>query len=118
LNVWGTIAEGRPSPRSEIVYNVEPYRAAVRQEDWKLVWRTMLPSKVELFNLAEDPYEKNNLAPANPGKVATLQQRVNELAQEAVRPLFLLEQMKVVMTNMQGQPVLPGEDGFDSGDLP
>jgi hypothetical protein len=26
--------------------------------------------------------------------------------------------MKVVMKNMQGQPVLPGEDGFESGDLP
>jgi arylsulfatase B len=118
LNVWGAIAEGKPSPRTEIVYNIEPYRAALRQGDWKLVWRTILPTKVELFNLAEDPFEKNNLAAANPDKVAALQQRANELAQGAAKPLFLLEQMKVVLKNMQGQPVLPGEDGFESGDLP
>ncbi len=118
LNVWEAIAEGKPSPRTEVVYNIEPYRAALRQGDWKLIWRTILPSKVELFNLAEDPYEKNNLAEANPEKVAALQKRANELAQGAAKPLFLLEQMKVVMKNMQGQPVLPGEDGFESGDLP
>ena len=104
LNVWDTIATGQPSPRTEMVYNLEPYRAALRQGDWKLVWRTILPTKVELFNLAEDPYEKNNLAGAHPEKVAALQQRANELAQGAARPLFLLEQMKVVMKNMQGQP--------------
>jgi len=28
------------------------------------------------------------------------------------------QNMKVVMRNMQGQPVLPWEDGFESGDLP
>jgi len=118
LNVWDTIATGQPSPRTEIVYNLEPYRAALRQGDWKLIWRTILPAKVELFNLAEDPYEKNNLAGAHPEKVAALQQRANELAQGAAKPLFLLEQMKVVMKNMQGQPVLPGDDDFESGDLP
>jgi len=118
VNVWDTIAGGKPSPRTEIVYNLEPYRAGVRQGDWKLVWRTLLPTQVELFNLAEDPYEQNNLASANPDRVAALQRRANELAQGAAKPLFLLEQMKVVMKNMQGQPVLPGEDGFDSGDLP
>ena len=25
VNVWGTIAEGKSSPRSEVVYNVEPF---------------------------------------------------------------------------------------------
>jgi arylsulfatase B len=44
VNVWDTIAEGKPSPRSEIIYNVEPFRGAIRQDNWKLVWRTLLPS--------------------------------------------------------------------------
>ena len=40
--------------------------AAVRQGDWKLIWRTPLPSALELYNLAQDPYEKANLAEQNP----------------------------------------------------
>ena len=55
------------SPRTEIVYNVEPFRAGVRQGDWKLIWRTPLPQAVELYNIAQDPSEKNNVA-AQPGQ--------------------------------------------------
>jgi arylsulfatase B len=117
IDVWQTISEGKPSPRTEIVYNIEPYRAAIRQGDWKLVWGTVLPSNVELFNLAKDPYEKNNLASANPDKVAALQQRLTDLSKNAAKPLFLIEQMKVIMKNMQGQPVLPGEKPLETGDL-
>jgi hypothetical protein len=54
----GTISEGTPPPRTEIVYNVQPFRAA----DWKLIWRTPLPRDVELYNIAQDPSEKNNVA--------------------------------------------------------
>ena len=35
------------------MYNIEPFRGAVRQGDWKLVWRSLLPSKIELFNIAD-----------------------------------------------------------------
>src|SRR5262245_33285179 len=31
LNVWDTIALAKASPRREIVYNIEPFRAALRQ---------------------------------------------------------------------------------------
>jgi arylsulfatase A-like enzyme len=117
MDVWQTISQGKPSPRTEVVYNIEPYRAAIRQGDWKLVWRTVLPSDVELFNLAKDPYEKNNLSAANPDRVAALQQRVSDLAKNATKPLFLVEQMKVIMRNMQGQPVLPGQEAVETGDL-
>jgi len=26
MNVWDTIAEGKPSPRTEVVYNIKPFR--------------------------------------------------------------------------------------------
>lgn len=110
FNVWDTIATGAPSPRTEIVYNVEPFRAALRQGDWKLVWRTMLPESLELFNLAEDPGETTNLAADHPDRVRAFQHRLNNLATEAVKPLFLVDQFKVVQRNMQGEPVLPIDD--------
>ena len=118
FNVWDTIAEGKASPRSEIVYNVEPFRGAVRQGDWKLIWRTLLPSSVELYNLAQDPSEQTNLAASHPDKVAALQQRLEELAKQAAKPLFLTDQFKVVMKNMAGEPVLPTDEEFTAGDAP
>jgi arylsulfatase A-like enzyme len=128
LNVWGAIAESKPSPRAEIVYGVEPYRAGIRQANWKLVWRTVLPYTVELFDLAQDPYEKTNLAAGNPDKVAAFQQRANDLAEQAAKPLFLVEQLRVIMNNMRGEPALPtailpgdpamfGEDWLDESNV-
>ena len=49
---------------------LKEFRGAVRQGDWKLIWRTLLPSSADLYNLAQDPSEKNNLAAANPEKAA------------------------------------------------
>lgn len=118
INVWDAIAEGKPSPRTEIVYNVEPFRAALRQGDWKLIWRTLLPSSVELYNVAQDPSEKTNLAAQHADKVAAFQQRLEALAKEAAKPLFLVDQSKVVTKNMHGQPILPTDEDFAGVEMP
>ena len=117
INVWDTIAEGKPSPRTEIVYNIEPFRAGLRQGDWKLIWRTLLPSSVDLYDLAQDPSEQNNLAAANPEKVLAMQDRLNALAKTAAKPLFLEAQFKVIMHGMHGEPVLPTDEGFGDDDV-
>jgi arylsulfatase A-like enzyme len=116
VNVWSTLSEGSASPRTEIVYNIEPFRAAVRQGQWKLIWRTTLPSSVDLYDLESDPSEQNNLAAAHPDKVVQMQRRLDTLAKDAAKPLFLQDQFKVVMTNMNGHPVLPFEEGFGDPD--
>ena len=90
LNVWSCIADGSTSPRSEIVYNVEPFRGAVRQGDWKLLWTALIPSRIELYNIADDPYETKNVAGANPAKVAEMQARINALGAESAKPLALI----------------------------
>jgi len=118
LNVWDTLSENAPSPRTEIVYNIEPFRAALREGDWKLVWRTLLPSSAMLFNLAADPSEQSDLAAMNPEIVAALQARIEGLALGAVQPLFLVDQFKVVMQNMNGEPVIPLDDDFFAGEMP
>lgn len=112
LDVWSTLSADAPSPRKEIIYNIEPFRGAIRQQDLKLIWRSLLPSSVELYDLSRDPGEKQNIAAQHPEIVAAMQARLNALAAEAAKPLFLVEQMKVVMKNMQGEPVLPFEEEF------
>jgi arylsulfatase B len=118
VNVWDTIAQGTPSPRSEIVYNVEPFRAAIRQGDWKLIWKTLLPATVELYNIAQDPSEQHDLAAANPEKVAVFQQRLNALAKESAKPLFFVDQFKVIKKNMKGEPILPTDEEYAEVEAP
>jgi arylsulfatase A-like enzyme len=109
MNVWDTIAEGKASPRTEVVYNVEPFRAAVRQGDWKLIWRSLIPTSVDLYNLAEDPYETKNLAAEHPDMVAKMQERINALGKESAKPLALMYVGSVGLAH--GKPRIASEDG-------
>lgn len=103
FNAWGTIAEGKKSPRTEILHNTSPTAGAIRIGDWKLVIngnapiddvetsgeprrRQRMATGIELFNIAEDRAEKNNLADSNPEKVKELRARYDVLAAEAVPP--------------------------------
>jgi len=110
LNVWSTLSEGKPSPRTEIVYNIEPFRAGVREGDWKLIWKTTLPSSLELYNIPQDPSETNNLAAKNPDRVTLLQKRANELAASAAKPLFLVTEFQALLQRIAAPAALPDEE--------
>jgi arylsulfatase A-like enzyme len=107
VDVWPTIHAGKPSPRDEVVYNIEPTGAGIRRGDWKLVWRATLPSQVELFNVTKDPSETTNLADQNREKVAELQKRAEALSREGVPPLLTVEVMKVAQKVLTGSTSLP-----------
>lgn len=112
LNVWETIADGQPSPRTELVYNVEPFRGALRQGDWKIIWRSLIPTSVDLYNLADDPGEQNNLAAVHPDKVGAMQERLNALGRESVRPLALMWIGRTALKH--GKPLMASEEGHAS----
>ena len=50
--------------------------AVIREGDWKLIER-FEDGRVQLFNLAEDLGERNDLATAQPGRVAAMRERLH-----------------------------------------
>jgi arylsulfatase A-like enzyme len=96
VNIWPAITGGR-NPRTGLVLNIEPTTGSVREGDWKLVWYPALPSKIELFNLADDPGETKDLSAANPAKVAELQAVVVKLSQDMVPPHFLTNALEAAL---------------------
>jgi arylsulfatase A-like enzyme len=114
MDMWPMLSEGKPSPRTEVVYNIEPMTAAVRQGDWKLVWKTTLPPRVELFDLAKDISESTNLATQNPEEVQRLQARIIELATQMAPPFILQDAVRMLL---HSDTVLPeASEMFNVGD--
>ncbi len=109
FDVWPVMSAGQASPRTEVVYDIEPFRAALRQGDWKLVWQATLPSRTELFDLAKDPGEQHDLSAKHPEKVAALKARIEALSREAVKPLILDEAVGAVKPALFGTVVFPAE---------
>jgi hypothetical protein len=72
----------------------------------------------ELYDLTNDPSEKNNVAAQHPDKVAEFQQRLDALAKEAAKPLFLVDQFKVIIKGMHGEPLLPTDDDYAGVETP
>jgi arylsulfatase A-like enzyme len=105
-DAWAAITAGAPSSHEDILHNISTTGGAVRVGDWKLVVNgqivdgeeggqesparlaakaaALATPQIELFNLAEDPNEKTNLAEKNPGKVAELRARLDAYAAAAV----------------------------------
>jgi arylsulfatase A-like enzyme len=101
-DLWPALTAGAPSPHTEIVLNTTPHHGALRVGDWKLVLNgqnrsvdgeapkkppsTEGDARIELFDLAKDPGEKNNLATEKPEIVKDLRARYDALASQAVPP--------------------------------
>ena len=94
------------SAKGRAELEAEAERAAV--EAWWLL-TGMLPTSVDLYNLAEDPYEQNNVAAAHPDKVAALQARLEAASKEAAKPLALLWIFQTAMKS--AIPLLPTDEG-------
>jgi arylsulfatase A-like enzyme len=101
-DIWDVLTKNAKSPHEDILFNVTPAGGALRKSDWKLVLGgnakldpdgKVDPKKakkaaplVELFNLANDPSEKTNLAEREPARVRELRERLEAYARQAVPP--------------------------------
>lgn len=80
LDLWPLLGEGQRSARKETLLDVEDFRGAIRVGEWKLIVHAALPSRVELFDVANDPEEAENKAEAYPDRVKELLVRLNGYA--------------------------------------
>lgn len=94
-DIWPVLAEGQSSPHEAILLNSNQVHGArtaypwagLRAGDWKLVvdrWGDR--ERLELFNLAEDPYEEQDLSTQHPEKTEELFRRLREYEHEAKAP--------------------------------
>jgi arylsulfatase A-like enzyme len=102
-DVWAMIVRGEKSPHDAILYVQGNQRAAVRMGEWKLIKNGTAPTAPaakgkgakkkqaaatsepwELYNLADDLSETNNLAKDQPEQVAKLKARLEDLLKGAV----------------------------------
>jgi arylsulfatase A-like enzyme len=115
-DIWTAITAGAASPHEEILLNATPTHGAIRVGDWKLVLNGQLgatdgedgPTKArnkraELFNLRDDPSEKNDLASQRPAELKRLRDRYDAIAREAVPPLSRAKAAGFVSPKVWGQ---------------
>ncbi len=95
-DIWPVLSEGAKSPHEEIfLMGSRPTQMAIRVGDWKLLvnpeeFRGKKKSEpVELYNLARDEGEQNNLAAGNPERVAEMQKRLQPYLEGAANGGFL-----------------------------
>jgi len=91
MDEWPTISEGKPSPRKEVLLNVEDFRGGIRIGDWKLIRIATLPGRTELYNLRADPSEEDNQVEREPERTQTMLKRLTDYAWEMASSLYLQE---------------------------
>jgi len=71
VNQWPLLKENAASDQARTIYIAMKGGHSLRHGDWKLI----VPGKgtPQLYNIAEDPYEKSDLAETSPDKVKELQ---------------------------------------------
>ena len=94
-DAWPTIAKGKASPHEFILHNVTPFGGALRMGDWKLIHNGAVTANAtskpeqetwELFNVANDPSEKNDVKKDQAEVFARLKTKLAELAEAATTP--------------------------------
>jgi hypothetical protein len=54
----------------------------------------------------------------HPNKVGVFHERLDELAKQSEKPLFLVDQFKMVTKGLHGEPILPTDEEFSGVEEP
>jgi arylsulfatase A-like enzyme len=97
LDIWPVLTQGAKSPHDALLLpGMAPDKMALRMGDWKLLLNASdkdteeakggdkAIGKMELYNLANDIAEENNLAKSQPEKLAGMRARLDALLHDAV----------------------------------
>jgi arylsulfatase A-like enzyme len=81
-DIWPVLTQGAKSPHEALILcGMSRGQAAIRMGDWKLLVGT--DGGEQLYNLAEDPGEKNNLVAGKPDKLRELRAKYDEMMKTA-----------------------------------
>ena len=99
LDIWPVLTQGAKSPHDALLLpGMAPDKMALRMGNWKLLLnasdkdaeeskgKEATSGKMELYNLADDIGEKQNLATSQPEKLAEMRGRLHALLSDAVPP--------------------------------
>ncbi len=99
LDIWPVLTQGAKSPHAALLLpGMAPDKMALRMGNWKLLLnasdkdaeeskgKEATSGKMELYNLADDIGEKQNLATSKPEKLAEMRARLDALLSDAVPP--------------------------------
>ena len=98
-DIWPVLVDGAKSPHDAILLSGTSFgKAAVRAGDWKLLHgqaagkgskhkgASNAQNEYQLYNLASDLGERNNLAASNPDKLSEMKEILHRLLKDAVPP--------------------------------
>lgn len=108
-----TIFAGAASPHEDLLINVEAFRGAIRKGKWKLIETALLPGKIELYDLEQDPGETRNVAEQQPEIVRELDSRLRAYAAQQKQSEWLKAQIDFL--GFQGETILDTEYNVDAG---
>ena len=80
VDLWAALLGQVSALPARSMYWKTPRHSAVRQGDWKLIVERRT-GRTELFNLAEDPSEQNELAGEHPDRAAALSALLEKMAE-------------------------------------